>query len=254
MKRTLLIDGDVLAYQQSVIAETNINWNDSLWTLHADANEVINNIENLIESYADLLSADEVMLILTDSRNWRNEVLPSYKANRKGQRKPLTLGPAREHLIYTRSAKVFPTLEADDVIGIYATDKLRKAKTEYVVVGVDKDFKTITGLHYNPNKSEEGITEVSPLEADRYWMLQTLMGDNADGYKGCKGVGEKKALELLKDATNLEEMWEIVEKTYMKQGQMPLDALTNARVARILRHGDYNFKTNKVKLWNPVSK
>jgi DNA polymerase-1 len=154
-------------------------------------------------------------------------------------------------LIYNRKAKVYPTLEADDVIGIYATDKLRKAKTEYVVVGVDKDFKTITGLHYNPNRSEEGIYEVTPLEADRYWMMQTMMGDNADGYKGCKGVGEKKAQELLKDAKTLEEMWEIVEKTYMKQGQMPLDALVNARVARILRHGDYNFKTNKVNLWTP---
>jgi DNA polymerase-1 len=85
-------------------------------------------------------------------------------------------------------------------------------------------------------------------------MTQTLMGDNADGYKGCKGIGEKKAMDLLKDATTLDEMWEIVEKTYMKQGQMPLDALVNARVARILRHGDYNFKTNKVKLWTPTSK
>lgn len=254
MKRTLLIDGDVLAYQQSVISEVPINWSESLWTLHADANEVINNIENLIESYMDLLNADDVMLILTDSRNWRNEVLPSYKENRKGQRKPITLGPAREHLIYKREAKVFPTLEADDVIGIYATDKLRKAKTEFVVVGVDKDFKTIAGLHYNPNKSELGIYEVEPLEADRYWMTQTLTGDNADGYKGCKGIGEKKAEALLKDATSLEEMWKIVEDTYMKQGQMPLDALVNARVARILRHGDYNFKTNKVKLWEPVSR
>lgn len=254
MKRTLLIDGDVLAYQQSVIAEQAIQWEESLWTLHADANEVITNIENLIHSYRDLLSADEVMIILTDADNWRKDILPSYKENRKGQRKPVTLGAAREHLIYNHNAKVFPRLEADDVIGIYATDKLRCAKTEYVVVGVDKDFKTITGKHYNPNRSEEGITEVNELEADRYWMQQTLSGDQADGYKGCAGIGEKKATTLLANAKTLEEMWTIVVETYMKQGQMPLDALVNARVARILRHGDYNFKTNKVKLWEPANR
>jgi 5'-3' exonuclease len=254
MKRTLLIDGDVIAYQQSVIAEQAIQWDETLWTLHADANQVISNTENLISAYKELLSADEVMIILTDSNNWRKDILPSYKENRKGQRKPVTLGAAREHLIYNWNAKVFPTLEADDVIGIYATDKLRLAKNDYVVVGVDKDFKTIVGKHYNPNKSELGITEVTPLEADRYWMTQALMGDQADGYKGCLGIGEKKATALLAEATTLEEMWEIVETTFMKQGQMPLDALTNARVARILRHGDYNFKTHKVNLWTPKTK
>ena len=121
-----------------------------------------------------------------------------------------------------------------------------------MTVGVDKDFKTIAGFHYNPNRSEEGIVEVSAVEADRFWMTQALMGDAADGYKGCVGIGEKRATELLAGAHDLQEMWTIVEETFMKKGQMPLDALVNARVARILRHGDYNFKTHKVKLWEPT--
>jgi 5'-3' exonuclease len=251
MKRTLLIDGDVLAYQQSVLAEVPLQWNESLWTLHSDANAVIANIEALIESYKELLSADDVMLILTDAENWRKDVLPSYKENRKSIPRPICLGAAREHLIFNRKAKHYPRLEADDVIGIYATDKLRKAKEEFIVVGVDKDFKTIAGLHYNPNKSELGVYEVNELEADRYWMQQTLSGDQADGYKGCSGIGEKRAGDFLRDASSLEEMWEIVKKTYIKQGQTELDALITARVARILRHGDYNFKNNKVNLWTP---
>jgi DNA polymerase-1 len=251
MKRTLLIDGDVLAYQQSVLSEVPLQWNESLWTLHSDANTVIANVEGLIESYKELLCADEVMLIITDSENWRKEVLPSYKENRKSVRKPLCLGAIREHLIFSRKAKHYPTLEADDVIGIYATDKLRTNKQEFIIVGVDKDFKTIPGYHYNPNKSELGIYVVDELEADRYWMQQTLSGDQADGYKGCPGIGDKRAGDFLKDAKTLEEMWEIVVKTFIKQGSTELDALVSARVARILRHGDYNFKTNKVKLWTP---
>ena len=44
-------------------------------------------------------------------------------------------------------------------------------------------------------------------------------------------------------------MWKLVVKAYAKQGLMEHDAFQQARVARILRYGDYNKKTGEVKLW-----
>ena len=46
-------------------------------------------------------------------------------------------------------------------------------------------------------------------------------------------------------------MWEIVVKEYEKKQGGYKEALLTARLARILRSGDYNTKTGKVKLWKP---
>ncbi len=47
----------------------------------------------------------------------------------------------------------------------------------------------------------------------------------------------------------LQKQWELVVKAYEKQGLFEHDALQQARVARILRHGDYNMSTGEVKQW-----
>ena len=36
--RTLLVDGDIVAYKAATIAETPINWGEGTWTLHAHEN------------------------------------------------------------------------------------------------------------------------------------------------------------------------------------------------------------------------
>jgi len=250
MKRKLLIDGDTLAYQQSIIAETPIDWGDGFWTLHSFSKEAIAAVETRIANYKADLEADEIVICLTDGANFRQSIMPSYKEHRKKTRRPLCLGDIREHLIYHHKAVIYPTLEADDVIGIMATDNTKR-DTEFIIVGIDKDYKTIPTKFYNPDKPDLGIVEQTPLEADRFWMMQSLMGDAVDGYKGCPTVGPKKAETLLGEADSLESMWEIVVKTYEKNGLTPLDALINARVARILRSGDYNKKSKKINLWNP---
>ena len=145
-----------------------------------------------------------------------------------------------------------PQLEADDVIGIIATsDKIIKG--DKVVWSLDKDFKTIPCKFHRakPNGKDESIN-VSKEEADWWFMYQTLIGDKVDGYDGCKGVGDKTAKKLLGEIgeKSLEEMWEIVKTTYEKAGFTEEDALLNARMARILRAEDYDFKKKEAILWN----
>ncbi|NIP35027.1 MAG: exonuclease, partial [Thermoplasmata archaeon] len=40
--------------------------------------------------------------------------------------------------------------------------------------------------------NDERLT-ITKVEADRFWMKQTLMGDKTDGYDGIPGVGPKTA-------------------------------------------------------------
>ena len=83
---------------------------------------------------------------------------------------------------------------------------------------------------------------------------QTLVGDPTDGYSGCPKCGQKKAKELLPPVIKWheDEVWKIIVSTYRKQGLGEADALKNARMARILRAGEYEHKPKRrVKLWHP---
>ncbi len=83
-------------------------------------------------------------------------------------------------------------------------------------------------------------------------MYQTLTGDSTDGYKGCPKVGPVAAARLLEPLMGEPAgMWIAVLLSFKKAGLTEADALVQARVARILRHTDYDF-TNKLPiLWTP---
>ena len=135
-------------------------------------------------------------------------------------------------------------------MGILSTNK-KILKGKKIIISEDKDMKTIPGYLYNPNNPNLGVVKVSLDEANKFWMYQTLIGDTTDNYKGCKGIGDKKATAILEGLTTVEEMWEAVVETYLSKGMKERDALMNARVARICRTEDYDFKTKEVKLWKP---
>jgi DNA polymerase-1 len=134
---------------------------------------------------------------------------------------------------------VFPRLEADDVCGIMATED-----PTFVAVSGDKDFGTLPITWYNMLRDE--MRSVTPEEADKFHLIQTLAGDPTDGYMGVKGIGTKTAEKILeKDGYN----WETVVATYEKAGLTEDDALVTARLARILRASDYDGVD--IKLWTP---
>jgi DNA polymerase-1 len=90
--------------------------------------------------------------------------------------------------------------------------------------------------------------DVSEREADRNHMIQTLTGDRTDGYPGCPGIGPARAEKIVDGG------WDAVVDAYVKAGLNEATALTQARLARILRKGDYVRKTGLVKLWTPAKK
>ena len=151
----------------------------------------------------------------------------------------------REHIMEKHNGVMWANLEADDVMGIMATEPVDE---ERIVVSIDKDLRTV------PCKlSQDAVTveHIPERMADYWFMIQTLTGDKVDGYDGIEGVGIKTAEKLLKKYTNvpLLDLWKIVKKIYVDKGYTEAEALQQARVARILRHGDYIKKTGEVKLW-----
>lgn len=271
--RTLLIDADVTAYQCAASVETAIEWEDGYWTWHCNEDEVKAAIEAQIETFMDALDGDDYKLCLTDSeRNFRLDVLPTYKSNRKSVKRPLVLKSIKEWMIEEKGAYFRPRLEGDDVLGILATWK--HLKGEKVIVSIDKDLRAIPGLYVRD--LETGIVEISEEEADRWHMIQTLAGDPTDGYSGCPGIGLERAKQAVEEMTKLvpyehtltrgprkgevetrfkeeptDNLWDVVVSRYEAAGLTEEDALQQARVARILRASDYDFKNKEPILWTP---
>jgi len=247
-KRTLLIDGDIFLYNVTTSCERAVCWdlNEDIWTLSADMKEARPRFDVEIGDLKRKLSAGKVVIALSDGKaNWRKSVLPSYKAKRKKTRKPLIYPQLKKYAKETYQCVEWPTLEADDVLGLLAGGALA-LKGDKIIVSSDKDLKTIPGKLYNHEHPERGVVDITVEEADYNHLFQTLVGDAVDGYKGCPRVGAVSAKRILEDPT-----WDTVLKTYESKGLTKEDALVQARVARILRSGEYNMTKKEVRLWQP---
>lgn len=255
----LLIDGDILCYKAAFTAQDSIDWGDGeepqILTNLPKAQEIL---ADAIALYRDVLGCPSAFVCISDDRNWRKELWPEYKAHRANQAKPLLLDACKAFLREHYSCLTSPRLEADDVMGIGAT-----ANPDAVMVSIDKDMRTVPGKLYNPNRPEEGVVQSTIVEAFKYHMTQTLTGDSTDGYKGCPGIGPKKAEAILgavpTPKTNnpdtikewKKELWTRISKSYEEKGLTEKEALLNARLANILTCGRYDAATSLVKLWSP---
>lgn len=240
----ILLDGDMIIFKAAVNAEVPINWWGDFWTLHADAAEAKAEVDDTIVSLVDKVlnhygyeGKYKITLCFTDQKdNFRKYILPTYKANRDGKRKPMIYPELKDWCIENYDCVMRPKLEADDCIGILAT----KYKDSIIISG-DKDFKTIPCRFYDFSRDE--YFETTEEQADYWFFFQTLIGDRADNYAGCPGVGEVTARRLLDKSCT----WETVVGAFERVGLSEEDALVQARVARILRNTDY--KDGKVILW-----
>ncbi len=250
--RTLLIDTDIVAYVGAAATQKAYHFGgpgqDPL--VAADLQEACAVAEAEIESIATKLKATKIIVCLTDAENFRSGVYPAYKSNRAGVQKPVHLAAVKDHLASLFETYQRPSLEADDCLGILSTHKTLVAG-EKIIVSTDKDMQTIPGLLFNPKK-DKAPRKITELEADRYFMQQTLTGDATDGYPGCRGIGPKSPyVAELAEAKTLRSMWEIVCRGYASKGKTPEDALVQARCARILRASDWDFAGRRPRLWTP---
>jgi DNA polymerase I len=234
---TLLIDADIIAYTQAVYHEVATEVEPGYWTWYVDYNKVLDGVKYQVNELVEIFEADDHILCLSDTDNFRKSILPTYKGNRSNLKRPIVLKEVRKWML-DQGAHMKPGLEGDDLLGIYST-----SMKDTIIVTIDKDMKTIPGA-MSIGGNLQIITE---KEADYWHFFQTLTGDTIDGYSGCPGIGAVNAKRILDEDPS----WESVVKTFNKKGFTEEDALVQARCARILRASDYNFDTEEVILWTP---
>lgn len=250
MSTAALIDGDILAYKHATAAEVAVEWSEDLWTLHADEAEARNGVDADIAAIAEALNADKVVVAISDKANFRKDLYPDYKGNRTKTRKPMLLPAMREHLIEKYDAYHRPALEADDILGILATHSTLVRADLRVIVSIDKDFLGVPCALFRT--SAEGLKVITKKDADRWHLIQTLTGDTTDNYPGCPGIGPVKAAKLVDMALASDQPWKVIVEAFLKEGLTEADALLQARLARILRADEYDFKAKRPILWEPT--
>jgi DNA polymerase-1 len=249
---TLLIDADVLAYNAANNEQRVTDWGDGVVSVvMGELEQGVQRVLDTAEHYRRELKADKYVLCLTHPVQFRKQMLATYKGNRSV--KPVLVDPIRDMLVEKHKGVRRPLLEGDDVMGIYATHpSLIPGKK--IIVSIDKDMAQIPGTLFNPGK--QTLVDISTRDADYLHMMQTLTGDPTDNYKGCPGIGPVKAEAILFGVSppwgHISEVWPAVVAAYEAKELTEDDALLQARMARILRWTDYDFKRKEPILWEPA--
>jgi DNA polymerase-1 len=252
-RKLLLIDGDQFVFTAAIAIERETRWDADNHVLYSSPELAFANFEGMIRRIFDRFETDDHVLTFSSSTNFRYDVDPTYKSNRKGARKPLCYSAVRELCDENYSTLTMEGLEADDIMGILAT---KPGSAQRIIVSQDKDLKTIPGTLW----TGKDLLQITEEEAAYNHLYQTLIGDSTDGVKGCPGVGPVKAEKLLSLSEPAKELplkdqqiiwWSRVLEAYAKAGLFEEEALQQARLVRILRWSDWDVENKKPILWTP---
>jgi DNA polymerase-1 len=245
-----LVDCDFTVYRACAAAEIEIDLGEDVILVQSSFSEAMRIIERDLERtrayLAGLYEAEpHMVLCFSHHTNFRKCVDPSYKGHRN-RKKPCGYKRAIKELAKSYKQHVLPGLEADDVMGIHS-QLLTDMGFDAIICSPDKDMRQIAGKLWDLNP-ENPIVHITEDQAWRWFLTQTLTGDQTDGYSGVPGIGQVKADNLL-DSKGV--VWETVEEAFIKAGLTRDDALRNARLARILTAHDFDFATGEPRLWTP---
>lgn len=150
---------------------------------------------------------------------FRNEAFPDYKAQR--EETPEDIRKAVPIIKELLKAYRIPVLqvdgyEADDVIGTLAT-KAGEQGIDCYMLTPDKDYGQLVNDHvfiYRPRHGggyetmgEREVREKYGIPSSKSVIdLLALMGDSADNFPGCPGVGEKTAVKLINEFGSIDQL------------------------------------------------
>ena len=150
---------------------------------------------------------------------FRSEAYPAYKAQREATPEDIRQSvPIIKELLKAWNIPILQVdgFEADDVIGTLATKAGQQGITTYMLTP-DKDYGQLVSDHvfiFRPRHGG-GYETMGPAEVKAKYAIPStsavidllaLMGDSADNFPGCPGVGEKTAVKLINEFGTVEDM------------------------------------------------
>lgn len=226
--RTALIDADIPLYQCAAKADAA---GETAEQAAAACSEKFGTI-------AYRAKCSKKRIVFTGSQNFRKDLCEVYKRNRSD--KPETFLGAKELLMQWHKEEIcqHPRLEADDLLGIMATNGLTENP---VICTIDKDLLQIPGWHFNFGHhhydGDDFPHYIGEAEAARNLFLQLLTGDSTDAISGIKGMGPVGAKKAMGEDPCIDYDYEAIEfaRSVYKEHKCHEDFLRNLAMIYIWR-------------------
>lgn len=165
---------------------------------------------NTLKEILDKEKPEYLGVAFDKGKTFRHEAFPAYKAQRQETPEDIKLSvPIIQDILRAMNIPILIAegFEADDVIGTLAT-QAGQAGVETYMLTPDKDYGQLIQKNvymFRPRHGggydkigEQDIEEKYGIpNASNVIDLLALMGDTADNYPGCPGVGEKTAAKLI---------------------------------------------------------
>jgi 5'-3' exonuclease len=175
--------------------------------------------------------------------SWRHHVYTGYKADRPPMPEALQLSLTDFRAAFLElgvTSLTFPTLEADDIIGILA-NKVALRNGNVIILSTDKIFIQLLSerikVRDHFQKKDMNPTDVIKkfgVKPKQFVDFLSLSGDNTNNIIGVPTVGPKTAAKLLNEYGNLENILLAADTLKGKLGETLSNHTEEARMAQSL--------------------
>lgn len=180
-------------------------------------------------------------------KTFRHEAFPAYKAQRQETPEDITQSvPIIKEILRAFHIPILQAdgFEADDVIGTLAIKAAEKNVETYMLTP-DKDYGQLIRKNvfmYRPRHGG-GYDVIGEHEiAEKYGIstpaqvidLLALMGDSADNFPGCPGVGEKTAVKLINEFGSTESLILHADQLKGKMREKVENAVEDIKISKFL--------------------
>ncbi|MBR1400995.1 MAG: DNA polymerase I [Prevotella sp.] len=185
---------------------------------------------------------------------FRSEAFPAYKAQREATPEDIRASiPIIKDILKAMNIPVIQVdgFEADDVIGTLATQAGELSKNgdsialQTYMLTPDKDYGQLVKPNvfiYRPRHgggyetlNPEGVCEKYGISSPLLVIdLLALMGDSADNFPGCPGVGEKTAVKLINEFGNVDNLLANTNQLKGKMREKVENAMEDIKMSKFL--------------------
>ena len=156
----------------------------------------------------------------------RHEMFKDYKGTRKGMPDELASQmPIIKNVLTAMNIKIIekPGYEADDILGTLSRFGEKEKLNVYLLTGDRDSFQLATkktiiriprtkqGKTEEEDFDEEKVIETYGVTPSQMIEVKGLMGDTSDNIPGVPGIGEKTALNLIKEYSSIDNLYEQIE-------------------------------------------
>lgn len=202
---------------------------------------------NTLKEITDKEKPTYLGVAFDEGKTFRHEAFPPYKAQREATPEDIKLAvPFIKEILEAMHIPVLvaPGFEADDVIGTLAI-QAGEAGIETYMLTPDKDYGQLIRENVYMYRPRHGggydIIGQKEIE-DKYGIasahqvidLLALMGDSADNYPGCPGVGEKTAVKLINEFGSCENLIENSNQLKGKMREKVEGAVEDIKISKFL--------------------